>query len=561
MTAAWERLLSSLLAANTPAQAMQAAVGYVSEALRCDISWTGIVESDDQLHMGAHHGLTTPEMSTVWRLAVGEGIGGRAVSLGRTQRSSNYLHDSRRVPAKRLIDNESIATVLVSPLTAAGQPTGVLYAAHRELREWSPQDVDHLETTAHRLSMRLQQLTLLRQTERTVRSLQRKAVGVESALQSSSEFIEALTNTGEIDSALEVAAVFLNANIEIHDSRGRTLHTAGPDEVGCAGTRLTCELGNRSALSLRIHQVDMEPSPADTPIRLAIGALRLQLLRLGERAEAREELRGELLESLLTGRFNDSEHLRRRLSLISRPNLAESARVIVIEPLVASSRLSAQFHADLRTTFPQLLIDHRDSSLVIVVEDHRPEKHLIRQLRELLNREKERHRRPGTDGAEHAGPRFIAGVGRRSRRPHEISVSYDEAAAACAIGISDPRADNTGIFSARKLGLQGLASMPQEQLTAMVNDTFGPIIDHDQRRGTDFMRTVRTYLANDRHLGDTASELHLHYNTVRNRIARIEELLDLKFDQAEGRYRAETAIRMVAVLTTLTEQKLLTVRL
>ena len=94
----------------------------------------------------------------------------------------------------------------------------------------------------------------------------------------------------------------------------------------------------------------------------------------------------------------------------------------------------------------------------------------------------------------------------------------------------------------------------------MVNDTFGPIIDHDQRRGTDFMRTVRTYLANDRHLGDTASELHLHYNTVRNRIARIEELLDLKFDQADGRYRAETAIRMVAVLRTLTEQKLLSVR-
>lgn len=560
MTAAWERFLSSLLASNTPTQAMQSAVGYVSEALCCDISWTGLVEADDQLHMGAHHGLTTPEMSTVWRLAVGDGIGGRAVSLGRTQRSSNYLHDSRRVPAKRLIDNERIATVLVTPLTAAGQPTGVIYAAHRELREWTPRDVDHLETTARRLSMRLHQLTLFREAERTVRSLQRKAIGAESALQSSSEFIEALTNTGEIDSSLEVAAVFLNANIQIHDGRGRTLHTAGPDEIGCSGTRLTCELGNRSDLSLRIHQIDMDPSPADTPISLAIGALRLQLLRLGERAEAREELRGELLESLLTGRFNDSEHLRRRLSLIGRPHLAESARVIVVEPLAAANRLSARFHTDLCTTFPQLLIDHRDSSLVIVVEDHRPEEYLVRQFKELLIREEERHRRPRTDGAEHEGPRFVAGVGRHSRRPHEISVSYDEAAAACAIGISDPRAEDKGIFSARKLGLQGLASMPREQLAAMVDDTFGPITDHDERRGTEYMRTVRAYLSNDRHLGDTANELHLHYNTVRNRIARIEELLDLKFDQADDRYRAETAIRMVAVPTTLTEQKRLSVR-
>jgi DNA-binding PucR family transcriptional regulator len=36
--------------------------------------------------------------------------------------------------------------------------------------------------------------------------------------------------------------------------------------------------------------------------------------------------------------------------------------------------------------------------------------------------------------------------------------------------------------------------------------------------------TVRRYLANDRRLNETAAELHTHVNTIRNRLARFEQL-------------------------------------
>lgn len=560
MTAESEHFLSSLLTANDATQAMQAAVSHVSDSLRCDISWTGLAEQDDQLHMGVHHGLRTPEMSATWRLAIGDGVGGRAALLARTQKSSNYLHDSRRVPAKRLIDNEKIATVLVTPLSASGSPVGVLYAAHRQLRAWTPDDVDQLESVSHYLSIRLEQLRQDAQTKSTVRSFKRRAVAADSALRSSSKLIESLTNTEEIGSTLDVAAVALNARIELHDDQGLTLHAAGPDEASCRGPRLSSTLGRRSRLSIRLLGVDDQPSPADTPVWLALNTLRLQLLRLSERAATREKLRGELLDNLLTGKFTDAGHARRQLSLIGHPRLAESAQVVIIKPRTAPDRLSSRFHADLRTTFPQSLIDHRDSAVVIIIAAIRSEERLIQQMTDLLNREEGRRRNAEVETNGQARRSFIAGIGRRSGQLHEISISYDEAKVACSIGCLDLHTGGNGVASARTLGLQGLANMPHSQLKTTVHDTFGPVLDHDERRGTEYMRTVRSYLFHDRHLGKTASELHLHYNTVRNRISRIEDLLNLRFDHADDRYRAETAIRMVSVLTALTDPPSLTVR-
>lgn len=45
----------------------------------------------------------------------------------------------------------------------------------------------------------------------------------------------------------------------------------------------------------------------------------------------------------------------------------------------------------------------------------------------------------------------------------------------------------------------------------------------------------------------------MHYNTVRNRIARIEELLDVDVRDVEHRYRLETALRMHALTRAFSE--------
>ena len=72
----------------------------------------------------------------------------------------------------------------------------------------------------------------------------------------------------------------------------------------------------------------------------------------------------------------------------------------------------------------------------------------------------------------------------------------------------------------------------------------GPKRELDAGRGTDFVATLHVYLAHDRHLPDTAAALHVHYNTVRNRIARIESVLGVDMRDVDDRFRLETALRM-----------------
>jgi DNA-binding PucR family transcriptional regulator len=50
---------------------------------------------------------------------------------------------------------------------------------------------------------------------------------------------------------------------------------------------------------------------------------------------------------------------------------------------------------------------------------------------------------------------------------------------------------------------------------------------HDQRRGTQLITTLRTYLDHRSNRSATAAALHLHPNTVSQRLQRIEALTSL----------------------------------
>ena len=61
-------------------------------------------------------------------------------------------------------------------------------------------------------------------------------------------------------------------------------------------------------------------------------------------------------------------------------------------------------------------------------------------------------------------------------------------------------------------------------LRRFADDILGPLRTHDEQNGTEFVRTLRVFLANDGHWSTTAAELYIHVNTLRNRVIRITEL-------------------------------------
>ena len=70
---------------------------------------------------------------------------------------------------------------------------------------------------------------------------------------------------------------------------------------------------------------------------------------------------------------------------------------------------------------------------------------------------------------------------------------------------------------------------------SFVDETLGPLLDQPE-----LITTLHAALGHSMAVGPTATELHFHYNTIRNRLRRVEELIGPGLDL--GRRRAELII-------------------
>lgn len=528
-----ESLLRRLLAANNVTQASQAATDHTVQTLGCDVSWVGTLDGE-RLVMSAYQGLHTAEMASAWYLRLGDGIGGRAAQEGRTRSSSDYQHDSRRTKFKRLIDNEGIQAVLVVPLLLGDRTLGVLYAGRRTPYSWTEAEQSALEEIGEDLSVRLNELDIGGAREVAVAESRRRVETLEEGLRGLADLAREYLGGTEISPAVEALAALLGARVELRHADGALIHAAGRVGLGPTATLYSGELDGTDGLSVVIGIGEGQSSQPPAGVSLGVCVLHLHLLRLRERERTAEQLRGELLDQLFTGRVSDPASVRRRLSLIGFSWASSGAQVVVVG-VRGGGGVPARFRASLRTTFPDLLVDERDDRLVALIQGGDAVE-LRRKLESLARRESQQ-------GA------IVAGIGRPCRELIDFSMSYDEARAACGLSMGDDAVPD--VVTARSLGIQGMASLPIAQLSTTVQEAFGPLISLDETRGTELVATLRAYLAHDRHLPDTAAQLRVHYNTVRNRIARIEELLGVDMRDVDDRFRLETAVRMQSVMKAL----------
>jgi hypothetical protein len=90
-----------------------------------------------------------------------------------------------------------------------------------------------------------------------------------------------------------------------------------------------------------------------------------------------------------------------------------------------------------------------------------------------------------------------------------------------------------------------LAAVPDDVRRAYALRVLGTLVEHDERSGTDLLDTLRTFLDCSGSWTRTADVLHLHVNTVRYRIERVQELIgrDLsRFDDRVDVYLALEAL-------------------
>ncbi|MEU6384093.1 helix-turn-helix domain-containing protein [Streptomyces bauhiniae] len=527
-----EMYLRRLLAARNATQALQTATDHVALSLSCPVSWAGLAEGD-YLVMGAHHGVESAEMAAAWRLKIGDGIGGRVALERRPQMSRGYRHDSRRVPLmKRLIDEEGIQATLTVPILVADSMLGVLYAAHRNPYPWTEAEQRALAQIAHDLGVRLRQLDVDGRRQRTADRAERQAALALRDTRAAAQLATDLVPQADASGVLELLARNLGGRVELRHSDGALVRAFGETGDGDARVVGRVVLPECDGLTVVVVHTREPDEHSRAFIDLGAGLARLQLLRASERERTTERLRGDLFDELMGGRIGDPESFRARMALMG---LNARADALV---LVAGRRDQPDRPCDspdlgrlLDGGLPGAVAVRRGNRLVAVVPTRgRGATEVRAQVTALLTR---------ADGD------WIAGIGRSCGDLMDYASSYDEARGACELAL---RGVAEGpVATAHELGIMGLASLPAGHLRTTVRDVLGPLLDLDSRRGTDFLPTLRSYLAHDRHLPDTAADLHVHYNTVRNRIARIESVLAVDTRDVDDRFRIETALRMHAL--------------
>ncbi len=336
------------------------------------------------------------------------------------------------------------------------------------------------------------------------------------------------------------------------------------DPIGVPGFRVwSVVVSGDVAARLWVPDVDLTPLDRRA-VEHASLVVSLELTRLRTGVEVELRVRGELLTDVLGGAAVESPAIRDRarrlghdlsgaaVAMVGRAEPVDPAR----RPLVDHRTVAAV--ADLAARYrPRPLVgSHR--GLLVVLWPSAPTDRVAPPLSPGGS--------GGSGGSGAAGPAAFVGEADLVRRTMR-SVPGVAAATVATVGpvTGHPQAFRTArgalelavagghtdvTVTLDRLGVAGLLLQLDDtaQLIAFADQTLGAVRKHDSARGTHLLDTLRHYLNHGQNRGATATALHLHPNTVTQRLARIQSLtgLDLTDPAAVVHIRAAVLVLDVA---------------
>jgi len=528
--------------AETPPEVLRRANEAARLLLGTSCSYLA-VRDGEVLRLAAHSGFRNPETASRWLLPVGQGIGGRVVARGETLVVRDYRHDPRRERfSKALIDAEGLRCSIAAPIRSGGRVVGVLYAAEHRLRRFSAAEVE-----LHTLFARLVSAALTAAEAR--QELRRRLAACEEVERRRAELrrlvtevAAALSEDGGLEAGLGVLAGRLGATVCVRDRADRAIARVGDRQ----GEELRFPLG-AAGRRLGVLEVVRTPPPGEEEhacLEQVAHLLTVWLLRSQRLLQDQHGPGSRFLDDLLHGRLGDEETVLRQAARLGI-DLGVARAVLRVGLCAAGHRSEPPFVtreaaealrqlAERRGLEP--VIDLRERDAVLLVRVPGADTAGLRQVLSGILRDA---------GARLGGARFAAGLGRICHRLGDYAESHREATLALDVARALPEG---GVRTHEELGLYGLVARAVDpaRLDALADGTLRPLLESDRRRRTRYLPTLAAYLRAGRRLKPAAAALHVHVNTLRYRLARIERLLGVDLDDVEAGFLLELAVRLRA---------------
>ncbi|MET9732120.1 GAF domain-containing protein [Streptomyces sp. NPDC006458] len=491
------------------------------------------------------------------RLGMGEGLGGLVAQTARPYVTDDYFKDARFQHTTTIdtgVHDEGLVAILGVPLMLGHTVIGVLYAADRRARVFEREQIALLGSFAALAAAAIDTANLLTETRSALAGLERaneiirdRSGVIERASDVHDRLAELVLRGGGVHDVAAAVSEVLEGTVEFTEAGAapaRALeasraegHAVPHDDDWIAAVSAGGEL--LGALVLRGHP-GLDPVDQRTLERAAM-VTSLLLLARRSAAEAEHRVRGELLDDLLDARDRDPRLLRERAS---RLHADLDATHVVLAARLDGPAADAEHEAAARRRLwsaashlaatRQGLAAARDGGTVLLLPLTRDD-----TATDLARRTA---RQLGTAVHEAVTVGASAPVERLTAHPDAVAAAYSEGRRCLdALRLLGRTGDGA---AAEDFGFLGLLLAGDRDIAGFVDRTIGQVLTYDERRGTDLVRTLDAYFACGMSPARTKDDLHVHVNTVAQRLDRVGRLLGGDWQSPARSLEIQLALRL-----------------
>ncbi|OII65806.1 diguanylate phosphodiesterase [Streptomyces sp. CC53] len=494
------------------------------------------------------------------RLGMGEGLGGLVAQTARPYVTDSYFDDERFRHTRSIdagVRDEGLVAILGVPLTLGSQVIGVLFAADRRARVFEREQIALLGSFAAHAAVALDTANLLAETRSALTGLERanaiirdRSAVIERASEVHDRLTELVLRGGGVDDVTTAVSHVLGGAVAFTDAAPPAGAADGRAVRDGDAWVAAVTAGGEVFGALVLHgDADLDPVDRRT---LERAAMVTSLLLLADRSagEAEQRVRGELLDDLIDAPDRDRRLLRERAARLradfDAPHVVLAAR-LGRQPAPPGDRGGTPAKdgtgADRRRLWSAAthlaatrrgLASARDGGTVLLLPLAPGD------TPAGLARMTARH----LGGALHE-PVTVGGsspVGAPADDPGAIAPAYAEARRCVDALTLLGRTGEGG--AAADLGFLGLLLADTRDIDGFVERTIGRVAAYDRRRGTELVRTLRAYFDSGMSPARTKDLLHVHVNTVAQRLERVAHLLGQDWQSPDRALEIQLALRL-----------------
>lgn len=505
--------------------------------LHADVGYISLNNGEDHdTSVLVTSGVVTQQFKDI-KIPLGVGVLGMVASRQGSAWTTDHASDPNVTHLPEVdaaVQAEGIRAILGAPLTRNGEIIGALMVGERRKRAYSPNEILVLESLASLASIALEKAELITSLEQSVEALR-------SAHQKSEEQVNELQSLTDVDAILtrllnqgarpESIARFVSERLNTHTwifNEAGELLVAFPDQsISSELEKVVSRAQNEesfvteagySAIALSVHERSLGVLSVATTVdeagsrivHRASATLATALVFRETLAAAEARQVDDVLRKVVAGTASREDVNRLRKLTGFDVNDFEKSCIVSIETV----------DLDLRASTVNSVL--AGTGIAFSHESHICA--LVHCAVNISQKSVESAMEPLLDWANaRQGDLFIGAVP-LARDLESISRQHEKS---CAL-----------TRSLRQLSLTGRVAMPDsfgslglllgassESVADIVEATIGELLFYDESHSTELARTALAYLEKNRNVADTARELYVHENTVRQRLDRIKIIL------------------------------------